>query len=73
MRDWMKERREELNLTQQSVADVIGVSKQYYQLIESGKRQQDLCSSMIMGLAKCFNMSAIEIVNLENEATNDWR
>lgn len=68
MRDWMKKKREELNLTQQSVADSIGVSKQYYQLIESDKRQQDLCTSLIMSLANCFNMSAIEIVNLENDA-----
>ena len=50
MRKWMKEKREELKLTQQSVANEIGVSKQYYQLIESGKRQQDLCSSILMAL-----------------------
>ena len=67
MRGWMKSKREELGLTQQSVADKLGVSKQYYQLIEKGERQSDLCVSLIMGLATCFNMSAVDIVNFENE------
>ena len=67
MREWMKEKRTELGLTQQNVADRIGVTKQYYQLIESGKRQKDLCSSLVMNLSSCFNMSPIDIVNRESE------
>ena len=67
MRTWMKKKREELGMTQQNVADSLGVSKQYYQLIETNKRQCDLCSSLIMNLANCFGMSAIEIVDLENQ------
>ena len=67
MRNWMKERRLECGLTQQSVAKSIGISKQYYQQIENNVRQQDLNSSLIMGLAQVFNMSAIDIVNQESK------
>ena len=67
MRDWMKQKREEKSLTQQNVADKLGISKQYYQFIESGKRQKDLCSSLILGLADCFGMSPIDVVNKEKE------
>ena len=64
----MTKKRKELGLTQQSVAAECGISKQYYQFIEAGKRQKDLCTSLIMSLAKTFKMSAIEIVELENKA-----
>lgn len=71
MRTWMKEKRIELGLTQQNVADCIGVTKQYYQLIEGGKRQKDLCSSLVMSIAKCFNISPIDVVNKESEVMKE--
>lgn len=67
MRSWMKEKREELGLTQQNVADSIGISKQYYQLIEKGQRQKKLNTLIIMNLATCFGISAIDIVNFETK------
>ena len=67
MRKWMKEKRMEIGLTQQNVADSIGISKQYYQQIENGKRQKDLCTSLIMGIADCFKISAVDVVNFEKE------
>ena len=68
MRTWLKEKRQELQMTQQSVADAIGVSKQYYQLIESGKRQQNMSTGIVMGLANCLGISPIEIVEKETSA-----
>ena len=65
MRKWMKDRRTELGLTQQSVANALGITTQYYQQIESGQRQKDLATSLVLGLATCFNMSPVEITNKE--------
>ena len=71
MRTWMKEKRIELGLTQQNVVDCIGVTKQYYRLIEGGKSQKDLCSSLVMSIAKCFNISPIDVVNKESEVMKE--
>ena len=38
MRLWLKEIREQKNLTQKQVAEAVGISQQYYQFIEQGKR-----------------------------------
>jgi len=65
MRDWMKEKRIELNLTQQYVAEKLGITKQYYQQIECGQRQRDLNTSLVLGLASCFNMSPVDITQAE--------
>ena len=65
MRTWMKEKRTELKLTQQFVAKKLGITKQYYQQIECGQRQKDLNTSLVLGLASCFNMSPVEITKAE--------
>ncbi len=70
MRKWMQEKREERKLTQQNVADKLGISKQYYQMIETGERQKNLNTSIVMSLASCFDMSPVEIINLETTAEN---
>ena len=67
MRGWLKEKRKELKLTQQNVADKIGVTKQYYQYIEAGKRQKNMNTALVMGLADCLGMSPVEIVQKEME------
>ena len=67
MRGWLKEKRKELKLTQQHVADKIGVTKQYYQYIEAGKRQKNMNTALVMGLADCLGMSPVEIVQKEME------
>lgn len=67
MREWMKAKREEKGLTQQNVADSCGITLQYYSAIENNKRQQDLSTSLIMGLATAFEMSPIEIIEFEND------
>lgn len=65
MRLWLKKLREDKELTQQNVADHLGVTKQYYQMIESGNRAKDLSTSIVMALAALFNISAIEILRQE--------
>ena len=67
LREWMKEKRLKCNMTQQFVAEKIGISKQYYQQIESNERQIDLNTSLVMRLSELFKMSPVEIVDLENK------
>ena len=38
MRKWLKELREQRGLSQEAVASICGVSRQYYGFIESGER-----------------------------------
>lgn len=38
LRAWLKNKRTELNLSQEEVADKSKIERQYYQMIESGRR-----------------------------------
>lgn len=38
LRAWLKNKRTELNLSQEDVADKSKIERQYYQMIESGRR-----------------------------------
>lgn len=67
MREWLKNLRNENRMTQQSVADALGISKQYYQLIETGKRQTDMSSQLVIKLADVFDVSTVSILNMEQE------
>ncbi len=39
MREWLKEKREDKNLSQQELADKVEISQQYYSFIEKGNRR----------------------------------
>lgn len=65
MRVWLKDLRESKGFTQQNVADYLGITKQYYQMVESGNRAKDLTTSIVMSLATLFEISAIEIMRRE--------
>ena len=70
MRSWLKTLREKEGLSQQIVAKSLGISKQYYQMIEAGIRAKDLDTSIIMGLSAVFNVSAVEILKFEQDYQN---
>ncbi len=42
MRVYLKRLRSEKNESQQQVADKLGITRQYYNMIETGERQKDL-------------------------------
>ena len=67
LREWLKVLRVDSGKSQQDVADAIGITKQYYQLIEAGKRQSSLSSLLIMKLANYFNLSPAAILDMEND------
>ncbi|MGE7132614.1 helix-turn-helix transcriptional regulator [Lysinibacillus xylanilyticus] len=62
----LKNMREIENLTCQQVADVVGISKEYYWMIENGKRR--LTYELAVKIARVFKSSP-DYIFLENELT----
>ena len=50
----MRELRINKNITQQMVADVVGITRQYYNMIETGERQKKLSIDIARKLADVF-------------------
>lgn len=67
MREYLKVLRVEKGLSMQDIADRIGISKQYYQLIESGERQQNMDITLAVKIASAFNIPVERIINEEKE------
>lgn len=65
LRDWLKQKRLDYKLTQQDVAKKLGITTQYYQLIESNQRQNKLDFSLVIKLSDIFDMDMSEIARLE--------
>ena len=53
-------------MSQEDVAKKLGLSRPYYARIELGKRQEDLELSLLIGLAKVFEVS-IDYIIAEEE------
>lgn len=66
-RDYLKELREERNMSMQSVADRIGISRQYYQLIEAGERQKKMDITLVIALSNLFDVAPEQIINQEQK------
>lgn len=67
MREYLKKLREEHGYTMQVVADKIGISKQYYQRIEVGDRQQNMDITLAVKLSEIFGISIQSIIEYEKE------
>lgn len=67
MRVWLKELRLERGKTQQSVADEIGITKQYYQQIEAGIRQLKMSTQLVVKFADVFDLSPVAIMKKEQD------
>lgn len=67
MRDYLKELRESKGLSQQNVADSIGITRQYYQQIENGERQKNMGVSLVVQLSNLFGISPEAIINEEQK------
>lgn len=65
MRLWLRNKREEFRLTQQQMADKLGITQQYYSLIENGGRRTDMDIPLLKRLSEIFGMSVEEIINEE--------
>lgn len=67
MRKYLITLREKRCETQQNVADSLGISRQYYNMIENGERQKRMDMMLISGLANHFNMKVSTIANYEKK------
>ena len=56
------------NESQQSVADALGISRQYYSLIESGERQKNMDITLLSKLSDVFGIPLAEMVEMERNS-----
>lgn len=66
MREYLKSMREDKGLSMQDVADKIGISRQYYHLIETGERQKKMDITLVKRIAAVFGVSLETIIAYEN-------
>ena len=65
MRIWLKQLREEHQMSQQTLADMLDISQNYYSSIENGERQKKLSLPLANNLAKVFDVSEEWIIEQE--------
>ena len=66
-REYLRKMRTERSLTMQDMADAFGISKQYYNLIESGVSQKRMDITMVRRIADLFGVSLEFIAEREQE------
>lgn len=67
MRDWLKKLRDDIGMSQRNVADKIGISQQYYALIENGERQKKIDIELAQKLADIFGVTLEFICEREKD------
>ncbi len=67
MRDWLKGLRERDRLSQTAVAKQLGITQNYYSMIENGERQKDIDFSIVMKLSELFGVTVEWIAEREKE------
>lgn len=66
MRDYLVELRLKKGLSQQDVAERLGISRQYYQMIERGERQKRLDLALAGALAALLEVNVMDIHRFES-------
>lgn len=66
MREYLKQLRESKGLTMQELSEKLGITRQYYQMIENGERQRKMDITLVKGLSVALNVSLEYIVQEEN-------
>lgn len=69
-REYLVRFREKRSESQQDVADALGISRQYYNMIENGDRQKRMDLMLITGIANHFGVPVTEIVSQEQSLSN---
>lgn len=67
MRQYLVDLRVQHGLSQQDVANRLGISRQYYQMIENGERQKHLALSLASSFAVLYGVSVMDIEHHEME------
>ena len=66
VREYLKRLREQNGLSMQELADKLDISRQYYQMIESGERQKKMDITLVKGISTALNVSLESIIEEEN-------
>lgn len=64
-REYLKNARLSLGMTQEDVAKRIGISANYYCSIEKGERQQDMKASILIALSEVLRIPVSEMLSFE--------
>ena len=64
-REYLKELREQRGMSMMDMADRIGISRQYYQQIEAGKKQKKMDITLVISLSHIFGISPEKIIAQE--------
>lgn len=65
MRNYLRELRKGKNITQQEIADCIGIASNYYSMIENGERQQKISLDLLFKLSKALDVPLEIIISEE--------
>ena len=68
MRNYLKSKREKLGLSQSEIANKLGISQNYYSMIETGERQKQLSIEMAQKLADVFGVTLAYICEQETKS-----
>lgn len=64
-RSYLRQLRIDAGKTMQEVADAFGISRQYYEMIESGERQKKMDITMLVKVADLFGVTLDYVVEQE--------
>lgn len=67
MREYLKQLRISKEMTMQDVADAFGITRQYYEMIESGDRQKNMDFTLVTKISTLFGISMEQIAEYEQE------
>ena len=67
MSQYLVDLRVQHGFSQQDVANRLGISRQYYQMIENGERQKHLALSLASSFAVLYGVSVMDIEHHEME------
>ena len=70
-REYLKQLRISKNMTMQEVADAFEISRQYYEMIESGDRQKKMDFTFITKISTLFGVSIEQIAKYEQEILDE--
>lgn len=66
MREWLRDLRNQKELTMKAVAEKLGISESYYCAIENGERQKRMDMLLAAGLSAVFEIPVVRIIELDS-------
>lgn len=73
MRQYLKKLREEKGLTQQMVAEKMGIGQSYYSDIELAVKQTDMSLSTMQKISESFGVPITQIIEEEKKLKGDQK